>query len=142
MFFPQLWIKSWKRLLHDHGREDGDSRALARRHMAPAAGTAHFPGPDSRIGSVQSIIRCRNAGLRVYRAATCRYCHARRRSCDRSSYPRTSACISSAARHCTSTRAAIKPHIPYHQTSIALFGKWDTRRTCACLDAREARRAP
>ena len=31
---------------------DGDGRALARRHMAPAAGTAYFPGPDSQIRSV------------------------------------------------------------------------------------------
>ena len=41
--------------------------------------------------------------------STCCYCHARRRSCARSSYRRTGACISSAARHRTSTSAAIEP---------------------------------
>ena len=30
---------------------------------------------------------------------------------------------------------------PQHQFPIALFGNWVTRRTCVCLDAREARRA-
>ena len=30
---------------------------------------------------------------------------------------------------------------PQHQFSIALFERWSTRRTCVCLDAREARRA-
>ena len=30
-----------------NGREDGADRALTRRHVAPAAGTVDFPGPDS-----------------------------------------------------------------------------------------------
>ena len=36
-----------ERLRKDHGREHGADRALTRRHMAPAAGTVDFPGPDS-----------------------------------------------------------------------------------------------
>ena len=112
VLFPELWIQSWKRLFQDYGRGDGKGRALARRRMARATETAYFSDPNSEIGSVQSIIMCRNAGLRVHRAAACRYCHAHRRSCARSSYRRPSACISSAARHRTSTRTAIEPSAP------------------------------
>ena len=86
-------------------RGDGKGHALARRHMTSAAGTADFPGLDSRIGSTLSTIRCRNARLHIYPAATCRYWHACSLSCARSSYRRTGACIS---RHRTSTRTAIK----------------------------------
>ena len=53
VFFPELRIQSWKRLLQDHGRRDGAGGALARSNMEPAAGTAYLPGPDSRIESVQ-----------------------------------------------------------------------------------------
>ena len=102
VFLPELWIQPWKRLLQDYGRGDGKDRALAQRYMAPAAGTAYLPGPDSRIGIVLSIIRCRNARLRVYPVDTCSYCHA----CRRSSYRCTGACIS---RHRTSNSAAINP---------------------------------
>ena len=106
MFFIEFWLQSWKRLLQNCGRRDGKGRALARRHIAAAAGTAYFPGPDSRFGSALSIILCRNAGLCAYPADTCSCCHACRRSCARSSYRRTNACTS---RHRTSTRAGINP---------------------------------
>ena len=36
-----------ERLYKNHGRGDGADRALTRRHMAPAAGTVDFRGPDS-----------------------------------------------------------------------------------------------
>ena len=85
----------------DHERGDGKGRTIARRHMAPVGGTAHFLGPDSRTGRALFTIRCRNAGLRVYPADSCSYCHA----CRRSSYSRIGACIN---RRRTSTRTAIR----------------------------------
>ena len=100
--FPEFGVQSCKRLPQDHERGDRKGRALARRHMAPVGGTAHFPGPDSRTGRALFIIRCRNAKLRVYPANICSYCHA----CRPSSCRRTGACTS---RRCSSTRAAIKP---------------------------------
>ena len=100
MFSPEFWVQSWKRLLQNHVRRDGKGHALARRHMTSAARIAYFPGLDNRIGSALSTIRCRNARLHVYPAATCRYWHACRLSSARSSYRRTGACIS---RYRTST---------------------------------------
>ena len=47
VLFPELWLQPWERLHKNHGRGDGADRALTRRHMAPAAGTVDFPGPDS-----------------------------------------------------------------------------------------------
>ena len=95
MFVPDFWVQSWKRLLQDHGRGDGKGRALARRHMAPTAGTAYFPGLYSQIGSALFIIRYRNARLRVYLDGICSYCHA----CRRSRYSRTGTCISRRRTH-------------------------------------------
>ena len=73
--------------------------------------------------------------------ATCRYCHARHRSCARLRYRRTSAYISYPACHTAPAPAPPLPP-PQHQFPIALFGDRGTRRTCACLNARKARRAP
>ena len=49
---------------------------------------------------------------------------------------------------CLHQRRRSSPHqhprhlqTPQYQSPIALFGNWGTRLTCACLDAREARRA-
>ena len=47
VLFSKLWLQPRTRLHKNHGRGDGADRALARRHMAPAAGTVDFPGPDS-----------------------------------------------------------------------------------------------
>ena len=56
--FPEFGVQSCKRLPQDYERRDRKGRALARRHMAPVGGTAHFPGPDSRTGRALFIIRC------------------------------------------------------------------------------------
>ena len=58
VFFPEFWIQPRERLLQNYGHRDRKGRALARRYMAPAAGTDNFPGPDSWIGRAQVIIRC------------------------------------------------------------------------------------
>ena len=47
VLFLKLRLQPRERLRKDHGRGDGADRALAQRHMAPAAGTVDFPGPDS-----------------------------------------------------------------------------------------------
>ena len=47
VLFLEFWLQPWERLHKNHGRGDGADRALTRRHMAPAAGTVDFPGPDS-----------------------------------------------------------------------------------------------
>ena len=80
-----------KRLLQDHGRRDGNGYALAWRHIAPATGIVYLPGSDTRIVNVQPTTWCRNADLHLHPAATCRYCHTRRRACTRFGCRRTSA---------------------------------------------------
>ena len=45
--FPEFFIQPQGRLFKGHGHRDRDDRALARRHIAPAAKNANFPGPDS-----------------------------------------------------------------------------------------------
>ena len=62
-----------ERLFQGYGRGNGEDRALARRHMAPAAGTVNFPGPDSWIGRALVTVWCRNAGLRAHPPGSCRY---------------------------------------------------------------------
>ena len=47
VLFSKLRLQPRTRLYKNHGRGDGTDRALARRHMAPAAGTVGFRGPDS-----------------------------------------------------------------------------------------------
>ena len=76
VFFPQYRIQPRERLLQNHGRGDREDRALARRHMAPTAGTVNFPGADSWIGRAPVTVRCRNTGIRAHSPAPCRYCYA------------------------------------------------------------------
>ena len=64
---PREWLRK------DHGRGDGADRALARRDLAPAAGTINFPGPDNWVGSASVAVRCRNAGLYSHSANPCRH---------------------------------------------------------------------
>ena len=47
VLFLNFRLQPRERLRKKNGRGDGADRALARRHMAPAAGTVDFPGPDS-----------------------------------------------------------------------------------------------
>ena len=85
VLFPEFWIKPQGRLFKGHGYRDRENRALARRHMAPAAENANFPGPDSWIGRAPVTIRCRNARLRAHSSGSRSYCYV---------YCRAGACVS------------------------------------------------
>ena len=126
VLFPGFCIQPRERLFKGHGRGDKEDRVLARHHMAPAAQTANFPGPDSLIGRAPATVRCRNAGLRAHSAGPCSYCYA---------YCRAGACVSQ--RH---TRAATPP--PRLNPRSRCSGTWARgRRMYVCLVAREAKRA-
>ena len=49
VLFLKFRLQPRERLRKDHGRGDGADHALARRHMAPAAGIVDFPAPT--VGS-------------------------------------------------------------------------------------------
>ena len=143
VLFLKFRLQPRERLRKDHGRGDGTDRALARRHMAPAAGSVDFPGPDSWVGSASVAVRYRHAGVHTYSG---RKCISRRPVPPRRSTYIFSLPLPPPLRPLP--RRCLRPitlHPRRHETRppqsvIALFGSWDTRATYVCLVARGARR--
>ena len=66
---------------YNHGSDWVKIMGLARRHMAPAAGTVDFPGPGSWVGSASATVRYRHAGVHTCSAGPCCHHCARCRAC-------------------------------------------------------------
>ena len=99
------------------------------RHMAPAAGTAHFPGPDSRIG-VLYLSSGAEIPDYVYIQPTSAA------TATPAAAPTTIAPVPASA-----VAAPAPLSNPPASVPDRVVRERGTRWTCVCLDAREARRA-